>query len=843
VVALYSYFQTNKTAVVERLAATAELSAVLIGGPLQQGAMGAVEQELSRIAQKYSLNGIELYSSDGSILAANGVGGRPQPRSLMLGEHLSLGRPFLLIVQYSHIVLHNDRPLALLILYTTMSTNIIAALVISALLVLLCSLLAFGVGFFPGRRQEAGDGERNDEASLPNYDDEEVAELVRRKTAELESQRDQALASAKAKGEFLANMSHEIRTSMNGVIGVLSLLQNSTLEKNKRRLLDAASRSADSLLLIINDILDFSKIEAGVMDFENISFDLREIVEESIALYIDTALTKKIRLHCYLPLDIATRVLGDPTRLRQIITNLLSNAVKFTEQGEVSLRVSALNVDRDKQRLCFTIEDTGIGIDPGNLDSLFDMFTQASSDTTRKYGGTGLGLNVCKKLVEMQKGEIGATGKPGQGASFWFTMEFGIVEEAPEQHPGMDPGQKRISLFDNCETCSTIISQYLRDWPVRSHSCNHGTDVLRRLQQDKEEGYIPDIVLIDYLAIADKIDVFLEGVNDLYGDDAPRIFVLARQNSLDEQLKQQGIAGIIYKPIRFSQLCEELGGVESREERAPVDTLQGRVLLVDDERINLHVGRMVLEKIGFDVETAVNGNEAIEKTAEQRYDLVLMDVQMPVVSGIEATEIIRARERERGDDPQVILAMTANALQSTKNLCLTAGMDGFITKPIKPEMLIYHIRPLLVHGKSVSRDSEKDKGRSGIFEEEGPENHRLRIWNRKLALEYVGGDEGLLAELIGMFLQRKDILLEAVQDAMKSGNGKLISNAAHAYKGAVNHFAAERCRRLARLIEIRAGQGELDGLEADFNRLKEEADVLVKELELQAFVPDNQPKG
>ncbi len=836
---LFFSFHADKKRVAEKLEVTAELCSTLLRDPLAQGDLLLVQKEISAFAEKFLLDGIELYSSDGNVLAVVGWSDSRLQGSLMLGENLSLGWPFLLMVQYSRIVMHQDRPPAFLIVYQAMTADVLAALAIAVFVLLLCfrSHLQW---IFPSSFFSTGRNRKNEAAAVIFTEEAKLEKLVRQRTAELERQRDLALASSRAKGEYLANVSHEIRTSLNGVVGVLSLLQKSNIGGEKRRLLSVASRSADSLLLIINDILDFSKIEAGHITFENIIFDLREVVEESLALYIDTAFSKKTGLHCYIPPEICTTLVGDPTRLRQIITNLLSNAIKFTENGEISCRVVEAGNVGGRQKLRFSVEDTGIGIVPDEIDNIFKMFTQAQPDTTRKYGGTGLGLNICKNLVELQNGEIGVESRPGQGTSFWFTLEF---DRAEQQEPASCLGDeilgKNIVLFENCETCCTIISRYLCKSSVTRFACNAGDDVLHRLGRMKEEGNIPDLVLIGYSLIVDELDWFMREILDLYGEAAPDLFMLTRQSGILERLKRKGVTGIIYKPIRLLQLYEEICGKRQVIEKlieAPLGQLQGDVLLVDDEQINQHVGKMILERIGFDVEIANNGHEALKKTTEKQYDLVFMDVQMPLLSGIEATEMIRRRERERGDFVQTIVAMTANTLPAVRERCLEAGMDGFISKPIKPEVLIQHLRPILQPKKEDSdetaeiiRAAEQRSGQALIDDMMQAEGHL--VWNHRLALEYVGGDAELLIDLAKLFLQKKDVLLTALEDAVKTLDKEQIGWAAHAFKGAVNHFAAEKCRQLASTIERRAEQGLLEGIETDMEELKEAAGILVEELE------------
>ena len=659
--------------------------------------------------------------------------------------------------------------------------------------------------------------------------------LVHERTEELRMKRDEALAAARAKSEFLANMSHEIRTPMNGIIGVLSLLRDAPLAEEYRRLLDGATRSADSLLLIINDILDFTKIDAGRIDFESITFDLRELMEETSELFIDAVNAKNLELVCFVPLAINCRIKGDPTRLRQILTNMVSNAVKFTEHGEVVLRVESAGRQGDRQTLRFSVQDTGIGIAATVIDRLFDKFTQADGSTTRKYGGTGLGLSVCKQLVEMQGGAIGVDSVLGQGSTFWFTLAFETVEDSVPFVPCAKLRNRRLLVVDDSATNQMLIEHYLHVCDVGIVTCGDAGAALAELASLEERGMSVDVALLDYY-LPDSDGLTLAGrIRERHADRVAEIILLSSGSVPRDQAVEAGIRSIIYKPIRQLQLYDMLVSVISgrryslkrNEEKEKRELrLHGRVLLVDDEPINQKVAEAILQKFGLETEVAGNGWEAVQMVQDGDYSLVLMDIQMPEMSGYEATEIIRKREQEEGHDRVVIIAMTANAMEATRRKCLAIGMDDFITKPIKPDVLAERLFPWL--GVPLDAGAADDGGAV-----ETPVDHPS-CWNRKQALQYVGGDSELLHDMMGLFLQRNTSLLLRVDAAIQARDAGALCEAAHAYKGAVNHFAAVGVREIALALEKAGRKNNLDGIEDLWELLVNETANLQTELQ-QAY--------
>jgi len=665
--------------------------------------------------------------------------------------------------------------------------------------------------------------------------------LVQERTEELRAKRDEALAAARAKSEFLANMSHEIRTPMNGVIGVLSLLQDVKMTTEHKRLLETATRSADSLLLIINDILDFSKIDAGKITFESIPFDLRELIEETSELFIDTVNLKNLELTCFVPTHIACRILGDPTRLRQIITNLLSNAVKFTEAGEVKLSVSVVSRHDSRQELMFTVEDSGIGIAEDVTGRLFEKFTQADGSTTRKYGGTGLGLSVCKQLVEQQGGSIGVNSRLGMGTTFWFSLTFDIVEETFPLIPYSKLKGKRYLVAADSLSNRSIIEHYLKFCDADVLTFPDAGNCLSALNELTRQGKAVDAILIDQRLPDCEGLQFAETIHRDFGDSAPLMVLMSTTTFVKAQLRRAGIGRTLQKPVRQLDLYNCLADRVFRERRQQKETsveplpvlhrLHGSLLLVDDEPINQKIALAILQKYGLQAEVAGSGREALRMTAEKNYSVVLMDIQMPEMSGYEATQLIRKREIEQGLKRSVIIAMTANAMESTRTRCFEAGMDDFFAKPIKPDVLAERLKPWLNTYEPGKKALVEVPGAPTVVGAEPvdlPQDELL--WSFEKALEFVGGDEGLFRELIQLFMARNDTLLNAIEDAIQAGDPEGLRDGAHAYKGAVGHFAADAVRQIALSLETMGKEGRIESARDEFSRLREAATRLLNEL-------------
>lgn len=678
-----------------------------------------------------------------------------------------------------------------------------------------------------------------------------AAEHLHNSNRQLDQALQEAQNAARVKASFLATVSHELRTPMNGVIGMTGLLMDTEPSEEQQTYIETIRQCGEALLNLINDILDYGKIESGKLDMECIDFNLRTTVEDVLGQFAERAQTKGLEITGLVHAALPTGLRGDPGRLRQILTNFVGNAIKFTEKGEVTVQAFLEKDLTDAVVVRFEVTDSGIGIPPEIQARLFQPFTQADSSTSRKYGGSGLGLAISKQLVEQMDGHVGIISQQGRGSTFWATARFLKQTVSPLAiMPSTELTGRRVLIVDDNESNRIILHHLVTGWGMVDDQAQDAASAIALIEQQAEKGLSYDVAVVDMLMPGkDGLQLAKELKKHPVGS-LVRLIVLTSliQRGHAELARQAGFVAYLTKPVRHDQLANclrtvlGLPGLAGQGTAQPVTTsapqlitrhtlaetgLGLRILVAEDNLVNQKLTVRMLEKLGFQSDVVENGQEALTALERGSYAIVLMDCQMPIVDGFEATRLIRENERRQWSmvngqssgkgavesslpltNDQLpmtsshipIIAVTANAMRGDRERCLAAGMDDYLTKPLRKEDL----KGALDRWLPASIQSHASPALGAEETTEGQDSGSLPVIFDVVAMvRNIGGDRELMEELVDLFLQRYQAMLEGIRAALADGDRQAVEQAAHLLKGTASNLCAS---------EVVSSAGQLEAL-------------------------------